>query len=157
MTSTAIALGEEEKLGQFLRRERTKKGIFLSEVAEKTCVRTYYLESIEEGEFHKLPPSLIGRGFVRAYASYIDVDADVAAQEFDSETKNIIEAAGEESSGEEESSKAFNMSQAVGRVIHRLEGAFFWLIPRRKKRPAVDLCDFMDQIEGVTNKVRTPR
>ena len=36
------------------------------------------------------------------------------------------------------------------------EGMFFWLIPRRKKRPAVDLCDFMDQIEGVTNKVRTP-
>ncbi len=149
MPSKTFALGEEEKLGQFLRRERTEKGIFLSEISEKTCVRTYYLESIEEGEFQKLPPALIARGFVRAYANYLGVDEDEAAHLFDHELSC--------QAPEEESSETFNTPQSTGGVIRRIEGAFLWLIPRRK-RPAVDLGDFMDQIPGLSNiKERTPR
>ncbi len=148
MTSTTLALGEEEKLGQFLRRERTKKGIFLSEISEKTCVRTYYLESIEEGDFKKLPPSLIARGFVRAYANYIGVDEDAAAQLFNYELSC--------QASEEESSNTLKSPLPTGGVIRRIEGAFLWLIPQ-KRRPAVDLGDFMNQIEGFSNKGRTLR
>ena len=148
MTSTTLALGEEEKLGQFLRRERTRKGIFLSEVSEKTCVRTYYLESIEEGDFKKLPPSLIARGFVRAYANYVGVDEDAAAQLFDDELSCQV--------SEEESSETLKPPLPTGGVIRRIEGALLWLLPQ-KRRPAVDLGDFMDQIQGFSHKERTPR
>lgn len=140
-------MGEEEKLGQFLRRERTKKGIFLSEIAEKTCVRTYYLESIEEGDFQKLPPSLIARGFVRAYASYLGVDPDAAAEKFSSEKT---------SEAVEKNPPTLEKPHGTGGVIRRLEGAFLWFIPR-KKRPAVDLCDFVDQLNGAPDVGRTPR
>jgi transcriptional regulator with XRE-family HTH domain len=148
MTSTTLELGEEEKLGQFLRRERTKKGIFLSEVSEKTCVRTYYLESIEEGDFKKLPPSLIARGFVRAYANYVGVDEDAAAQLFDYELSCQV--------SEEESSETLKTPLATGGVIRRIEGAFLWLIPQ-KRRPTVDLGDFMNQIQKFSSAERTPR
>ncbi len=148
MTPTILETGEEEKLGQFLRRERTKKGIFLSEVAEKTCVRTYYLESIEEGDFQKLPPSLIARGFVRAYASYLGVDPDAAAEKFNSEKTSAAD--------KEKSATALSTPHGRGGMIRRLEGAFLWFIPR-KKRPAVDLCDFMDQLNGASDVGRTPR
>ena len=148
MTPTILETVEEEKLGQFLRRERTKKGIFLSEIAEKTCVRTYYLESIEEGNFQKLPPSLIARGFVRAYASYLGVDPDAAAEKFNSEKTR--------STDEENRTSTLGTPHATGGVIRRLEGAFLWFIPR-KKRPTVDLCDFMNQIDGAPDMGRTPR
>ncbi len=148
MTSTTLALGEEEKLGQFLRRERTKKGIFLSEISEKTCVRTYYLESIEEGDFKKLPPSLIARGFVRAYANYIGVDEDAAAQLFDYELSC--------QTPDEENPETFQSPLPTGGVIRRIEGAFLWLIPQ-KRSPAVDLGDFTGQIQGFSNKERSPR
>lgn len=141
-------MGEEEKLGHFLRRERTKKGIFLSEIAEKTCVRTYYLESIEEGNFQKLPPSLIARGFVRAYAGYLGVDPDAAAEKFTFEKTSAA--------AEGKSHPVMDKPHGTGGVIRRLEGAILWFIPR-KKRPAVDLCDFIDQLDGTPDRGRTPR
>ena len=153
MTTTTLEIGEEEKLGQFLRRERTKKGIFLSEISEKTCVRTYYLESIEEGNFHKLPPTLIARGFVRAYADYLGLDSDAAAQQFNLETGNqssVVDLESDESSETQQDDKPHS---ARG-MVQLLGGAFYWIIPRKRKRPAVDLGDFMDQIEGSSNKER---
>lgn len=148
MTQTITETGNGEKIGHFLRQERTKKGIFLSEVAEKTCIRTYYLESIEEGDFKKLPPSLIAKGFVRAYASYLGVDPDTAAERFTSEKSMAL--------SEESSAASLHNGYGTGGVIKRLEGALLWFIPR-KKGPAVDLCDFTDQINGATDLGRTPR
>lgn len=147
MTSTPTAV-REETLGQLLRRERTKKGIFLSEVSEKTCVRTYYLESIEEGNFHKLPPTLIARGFVRAYADYIGVDPNAAAEMFN------LEAGVTPDTPSQEESIDLSTSEVVGGLIHRLGGAFFWFIPRKKKFPTIDLGDFINQMDGSPNKER---
>ncbi|MEE9276318.1 MAG: RodZ domain-containing protein [bacterium] len=68
-----------------MQRERTERGITLREISDATRVRTFYLEHIEAGEFRRLPSVPIGRGFVRAFANFISVDADAAAAKFDRE------------------------------------------------------------------------
>lgn len=77
---------KKEPLGTYMERKRKESGFSLQELSEKTRIRTYYLESIEKGEFHRLPSLPYSRGFVRAYATCIDIDPDEAASQF------IIEA-----------------------------------------------------------------
>ena len=77
---------DKETLGEHLQRKREESGLSLQEISEKTRIRTYYLESIEKGEYHRLPCLPYNRGFVRAYAEYIGVNSDAAAIHF------IIEA-----------------------------------------------------------------
>ncbi len=73
---------KEETLGEHLARKRNELGLSLKELSEKTRIRTYYLEGIEKGEFHRLPCLPYSRGFVHAYAAYIGVDANAAANQF---------------------------------------------------------------------------
>lgn len=75
----------EDGLGSFLRQEREARGIPLGDVAKQTRVRNFYLECIEAGEYSRLPCVPIARGFVRAYAGAIGVDAEAAARQFDRE------------------------------------------------------------------------
>jgi len=75
----------EDGLGPFLRQEREARHIPLADVSKQTRVRNFYLERIEAGEYRHLPSIPVGRGFVRAYAAAIGVDADAAARQFDRE------------------------------------------------------------------------
>lgn len=74
-----------ETLGPHLERKRKESGLTLEELSEKTRIRKYYLEIIENGEFHKLPCQPYNRGFVRAYANYLGADADTAVKQFNAE------------------------------------------------------------------------
>ncbi len=85
MSAETLAL-DKESLGEHLQRKREACGLSLQELSEKTRIRTYYLENIEKGEYHRLPCLPYNRGFIRAYAECIGVDADAAATHF------IIEA-----------------------------------------------------------------
>jgi len=67
-------MSEEETLGAFLRRERERKGIPLSEIAEKTKVREHLLRAIEEDQFHLLPSMAYIKSFVTAYARSVGID-----------------------------------------------------------------------------------
>lgn len=75
----------EDSLGAFLRQEREARSIALDDVSKQTRVRNFYLTLIESGDYSRLPSVPIGRGFVRAYAVAIGVDADAAARQFDRE------------------------------------------------------------------------
>lgn len=81
MNAEALKL-KEGSLGAHLRQKREESGLSIQELAEKTRIRSYYLESIEKGEYHRLPCLPYSRGFVRAYASYVGVDEDAAATHF---------------------------------------------------------------------------
>jgi cytoskeletal protein RodZ len=76
----------EQSLGALLQRKRKEKGLSIEEISKKTCIRMYYLERIEEGEFNLLPPLPYSRGFVRAFAIYIGVNADQAVSQFNTQT-----------------------------------------------------------------------
>lgn len=65
---------EVDRVGAILYNERMKKNISLSEISQKLCIRGYYLEAIEKGEYKKLPAMPYSAGFVDAYAKYLGLN-----------------------------------------------------------------------------------
>lgn len=62
--------------GQILKENRERKGISISEVAIATKINNKILIAIEEGNVDQLPPKTFLRGFVRAYAAYLELDVE---------------------------------------------------------------------------------
>lgn len=67
-----------ESLGQFLRRERSLRGVSLREISDTTKIGVRFLEALEEDDFEELPPRAFVIGFLRAYASCLKIDPEEA-------------------------------------------------------------------------------
>lgn len=67
--------GMTTTVGEFLRKTRTERGISLEQVAQATRVKLAYLQAIEENEPSELPSVVQARGFLRLYASFLDLPA----------------------------------------------------------------------------------
>ena len=65
---------ERETLGSYLKNQRESKKISLREVAKNTRVREYILKAIEEDRRDLLPPPTYVKGFLLAYAKYLNLD-----------------------------------------------------------------------------------
>ena len=74
-----------ETLGEALRAIRLEKGLTLPELADRTRVRRAYLEAIEEMRLDALPSRPFTIGYIRAYATALGVDPDVAIERFKSD------------------------------------------------------------------------
>ena len=68
--------------GSDLKKIRDELGVSLEEIAETVKVRMAYLRAIEEDQFEKAPSRIFLKGFVRAYAQYIGLDADMVASRY---------------------------------------------------------------------------
>ena len=68
--------------GSDLKKIRDELGVSLEEIAETVKVRMAYLRAIEEDQFEKAPSRIFLKGFVRAYAQYIGLDADIVASRY---------------------------------------------------------------------------
>jgi cytoskeleton protein RodZ len=62
--------------GETLRRERELRQISLREISEATKINLRYLEALERDDFRHLPGGVFNKGFVRAFAQFIGIDAD---------------------------------------------------------------------------------
>jgi cytoskeleton protein RodZ len=65
---------ERETLGSYLKNQRESKKISLREVAKNTRVREYILKAIEEDRRDLLPAPTYVKGFLLAYAKYLNLD-----------------------------------------------------------------------------------
>jgi cytoskeletal protein RodZ len=65
---------ERESLGSYLKNQRESKKISLREVAKNTRVREYILKAIEEDRYDHLPAATYVKGFLIAYAKYLNLD-----------------------------------------------------------------------------------
>lgn len=81
-----------DTLGEALRAIRQDKGLTLPEVAERTRVRRSYLEAIEAMELDALPSRPFTIGYIRAYATALGVDPDLATERFKSDEPVLEEA-----------------------------------------------------------------
>lgn len=63
-----------ERLGQYLRAERSKRGMSLDEVASRTRIRLQTLEALERDDYPMLPAEVTVKGFLRAYARCLALD-----------------------------------------------------------------------------------
>ena len=79
LTSNATTIKEYtmDGLGEYLKKEREKKGITLEEAAKVTRIRKVYLLAIEDGDIGMQSPVFI-KGFLKSYAEFLGLDsADV--------------------------------------------------------------------------------
>ncbi|MCZ7551784.1 MAG: DUF4115 domain-containing protein [Anaerolineales bacterium] len=67
----------ETSIGQQLRKARETQALTIDQAAAATRIRAHYLSAIELGEWDKLPSVVQARGFVRAYADFLGLDADL--------------------------------------------------------------------------------
>jgi len=68
--------------GKDLKKIRDELGVSLEEISEMVKVRIVYLHAIEDDQFEKTPSRIFLKGFLRAYAQCIGLDADVVASRY---------------------------------------------------------------------------
>ena len=68
--------------GEFLRKRRKSLGLDLDEAAAALKIKPAYLAALEEGRPDGLPGAVYARGFMRAYAEHLGLDADEVLRRF---------------------------------------------------------------------------
>jgi len=68
-------------IGQQLSQARQERNLSLLQVAQATHIRQHYLEAMEADDFARLPSKAQARGFLRAFASYVGLNADALLAE----------------------------------------------------------------------------
>jgi cytoskeletal protein RodZ len=77
-------------VGEVLRQEREERHISIEEVSSTTRIPRRTLESLEKDRFEELPSGVFVRGFIKAYASAVDIDADEVLARFDEQEPQTI-------------------------------------------------------------------
>ncbi len=72
-----------ESIGAYLKRQREMRKISLEEVGQVTKISMNLLKSLEADDLEALPGSIFAKGFVRAYARAIGLNADEALLQFE--------------------------------------------------------------------------
>ena len=74
-----------EPVGQQLKRAREAKGLSVSAVAEQQHLRPSVVQAIEAGDYEKIDTELFLKGYVRAYARQVGLNADSVIRDLDVE------------------------------------------------------------------------
>lgn len=73
-----------KEIGQKLKTAREEMGLSLNEVSQKTKIRSLYLQAIEEGNLDRIPGIVYAKGFIKAYAIAVGLDANEILAEYQS-------------------------------------------------------------------------
>lgn len=63
-------------VGQELRQAREARSLSIDQAAAATRIRPHYIRALESGDFGALPSVAQARGFLRAYAGYLGLEAE---------------------------------------------------------------------------------
>ena len=77
-----VSTDSSRPVGEWLRQRREELDISLEQAEADTRIRLRYLEALESDEYDALPDPVVGRGFLRNYATYLDLDPQEAADRF---------------------------------------------------------------------------
>lgn len=72
---------ELKAIGDTLKQRRKERNISLREVENGTSIRMGYLQAIEEGSILNSISSIYAQGFIRQYANFLGLDADLLLRE----------------------------------------------------------------------------
>ncbi len=61
-------------IGQTLCKAREERSLTIEQVSRSTLIRSHYIIAMEAGEFASLPSLTQARGFLRAYANFLNID-----------------------------------------------------------------------------------
>ena len=78
-----------EPVGYQLRRAREQLGLDVSAIADQQHLRTSVIQAIEDGDYSKVDTELFLKGYVRAYARQVELDADAIIRDLDAELEPL--------------------------------------------------------------------
>lgn len=78
-------------LGEFLQKAREEKGLNLAEVAYQTKIREHYLFALENNQVDQMPSKMQGKGYLRIYANFLELDEKLVLTAWDHPEKHVIE------------------------------------------------------------------
>ena len=78
-------------IGDILRQERERQQLTVKDIEIGTSIRGLYIESIEKGEYSKLPGEVYTKGFIRNYAMFLKLDPQPCVDQYLRES-NPLEA-----------------------------------------------------------------
>ena len=70
------------EIGSSLREARIRRGVELAQIEADTHIRTRYLKALEDERFDLIPGDAYVRGFLRTYADYLELDAELFVDEY---------------------------------------------------------------------------
>lgn len=68
--------------GLTLKQSRIEANLSIEEVATRLCLRISVIESLEVDDYSNIPRHVFARGYLRAYAKLLDIDADGIIESF---------------------------------------------------------------------------
>lgn len=78
-----------EAVGQQLQRAREKSGLSAADIADAQHLRPVVIQAIECGDYSKIDSELFLKGYVRAYAVQVGLDADAVISDLDKELEPL--------------------------------------------------------------------
>jgi transcriptional regulator with XRE-family HTH domain len=78
-------MAEATTLGTWLRRERERRGVSLTEISDQTKLAVPLLEGLEADDLSRWPGGIFRRAFARSYAKAIGVDPDIVVRRMEEE------------------------------------------------------------------------
>lgn len=75
------------QLGELLRQSREQLGLSLEKIESLTRIKRTFLEALETEDFDQLPNRVAARGFLRNYASALNLDVDYVLELYEKESQ----------------------------------------------------------------------
>lgn len=72
-----------QSVGEQLKQTRLARGLTLEQAAQTTRIRRHYLEALERDDRDSLPSPVQGRGFLRLYAGYLNLPAEMLVAQWE--------------------------------------------------------------------------
>ena len=73
--SDGETLAASEKIGNTLRAAREETNASLDDISALLKIRSDHLQALENDDFERLPGSVYAIGFIRTYATHLDLNA----------------------------------------------------------------------------------
>ena len=149
-------------IGDTLREARERQNLSIKDIEKGTSIRALYIESIEKGEFDKLPGNAYTKGFIRSYANFLKLDADACVRQYNEENNPEEVAAKEAAKRAEEAAEAQQQAAYEKREAEKSRGrsGIFGSSRRsesteperaaapRQEAPRVSISDFESRVES---------
>ena len=100
-------------VGYTLRQERERQNLSINDIEQGTSIRAVYIEAIENGEYEKLPGTVYAKGFIKNYAKFLEMDAELVAKEFETDIAEL--------NAEAEAANAANSAENVSEPEKKVE------------------------------------
>lgn len=79
-----------DSIGETLKTERETRRLSIEEVSSTTRIPRKTLQSLEDDRFEDLPSGVFVRGFIKAYASAVDISAEEVLARFDEQNPKTL-------------------------------------------------------------------